>query len=200
MMEPSEVTAPPRSLPPRSWPGSWCAANQQRQLTRWRNLPMLGRGDRAMTQDHLKSFERLDGEADAQFIKKISAKPSKAPAASVIDCGNRTVVPGLSDSHVRMVLSEVALPRLDTMPLILLTARAAVLLRNRLERGFPSARDRRRRLRAEGGRRHMAVARRPADRRGQSGARPARPAGAGDVSRRQHEGRTLSPQPVALAR
>jgi predicted amidohydrolase YtcJ len=93
-----------------------------------------------MTQDHLKSFERLDCEADAQFIKKISAKPSKAPAASVIDCGNRTVVPGLSDSHGRMVPSEVALPCLDTMALTLLTARAAVLLRNRLERGFPSAR------------------------------------------------------------
>ena len=93
-----------------------------------------------MTQDHLKSFERLDCEADAQFIKKISAKLSMAPAASVIDCGNRTVVPGLSDSHVRMVLSEVALPRLDTMPSTLLTARAAVLMRNRLERGFISVR------------------------------------------------------------
>jgi imidazolonepropionase-like amidohydrolase len=93
-----------------------------------------------MRQDHLKSFERLNSKADAQFIKKISAKPSKAPAASVIDCGNRTVVPGLSDSHGRMVPSEVALPRLDTMALTLLTARAAVLLRNRLERGFPSAR------------------------------------------------------------
>jgi imidazolonepropionase-like amidohydrolase len=153
-----------------------------------------------MTQDHLKSFERLDCEADAQFIKKISAKPSKAPAASVIGCGNRSLMPGLIDSHGRMVLSEVALPRLETMPLILLTARAAVPLRNRLERGFPSARDRRRRLRTEGGRRHMAVARRPAERRGQSGARSGRAAGAGDVSRRQHEGRTLSQQPVALAR
>ncbi len=93
-----------------------------------------------MTQDHLKSFERLDCEADAQFSKKISAKPNKAPAASVIDRGNRSLMPGLIDSHGHVVLSEVSLPRLETMPLTLLTARAAVLLRNRLERGFISAR------------------------------------------------------------
>ena len=93
-----------------------------------------------MPQDHSKNFERLDCEADAQFSKKISAKPNKAPAASVIDCGNRSSMPGLIDSHVHVVLSEVSLPRLETMPLTLLTARAAVLLRNRLDRGFTSVR------------------------------------------------------------
>lgn len=94
-----------------------------------------------MMQDHLKSFERLASEADAQFIKKISAKPIKAPAASVIDCGNRSLMPGLIDSHGHVALSEVFLPCLETMPLILLTARAAVLLCNRLDRGFTSGRD-----------------------------------------------------------
>jgi imidazolonepropionase-like amidohydrolase len=93
-----------------------------------------------MRQDHLKSFERLDSKADAQFITKISAKPSKAPAASVIGCGNRSSMPGLIDSHVHGVLSAVCQPCLETMPLLLLTARAAALLCNRLERGFTSGR------------------------------------------------------------
>jgi len=50
-------------------------------------------------------------------------------------------MPGLIDSHVHVVLSEVSLPRLENMPLTLMTARAAVLMRNMLDRGFTSVRD-----------------------------------------------------------
>jgi imidazolonepropionase-like amidohydrolase len=105
-----------------------------------------------MTQYHFKNFEMLDPESDelqgghellveGEYIKEISALPIKAPGASVIDCGKRTLMPGLIDSHVHVVLSEVSLPRLENMPLTLMTARAAVLMRNMLDRGFTSVRD-----------------------------------------------------------
>ena len=50
-------------------------------------------------------------------------------------------MPGLIDSHVHVVLSEVSIPRLENVPLTLMTARAAVLMRGMLDRGFTSVRD-----------------------------------------------------------
>src|SRR6185295_16047866 len=105
-----------------------------------------------MTQYHFKNFEMLDPESDelqgghellveGEQIKEISALPIKAPAASAIDCGKRTLMPGLIDSHVHVVLSEVAVPRHENMPVTLMTARAAVLMRNMLDRGFTSVGD-----------------------------------------------------------
>ena len=103
-------------------------------------------------QYHFKNFELLDPEreelaggyeilVEGAHIREVSATPIKAPEASVIDCGKRTLMPGLIDSHVHVVLSEVSLPRLESMPLTLMTARAAVLMRNMLDRGFTSVRD-----------------------------------------------------------
>ena len=74
-----------------------------------------------MTQYHFKNFEMLDPEHDelrggyellveGDKIKEVSAKPIKAPDADVIDCGGRTLMPGLIDSHVHVVLSEVSSP------------------------------------------------------------------------------------------
>src|ERR1700733_683194 len=50
-------------------------------------------------------------------------------------------MPGLSDSHVHVVLSEVALRNLESVPLTLMSARAAELMRAMLDRGFTSVRD-----------------------------------------------------------
>ena len=105
-----------------------------------------------MTQYLFHNFEMLDPEHDelrggyqllveGDTIKEVSPRPIKAAAATIIDCGRRTLMPGLIDSHVHVVLSEVSLPRLEHLPLTLMTARAAVLMRNMLERGFTSVRD-----------------------------------------------------------
>ena len=105
-----------------------------------------------MTQYLFKNFEMLDPEHDelrggyellveGDRIKEVSAKPIKAPSAAVIDCGGRTLMPGLIDSHVHVVLSEVSIPRLENVPLTLMTARAAVLMRGMLDRGFTTVRD-----------------------------------------------------------
>jgi imidazolonepropionase-like amidohydrolase len=105
-----------------------------------------------MTIYHFKNFEMLDPDAgelhgghelvvEGDRIKDVSAGPIKLSQASVIDCGGRTLMPGLIDSHVHVVLSEVALRNLESVPLTLMTARAAELMRKMLDRGFTSVRD-----------------------------------------------------------
>jgi imidazolonepropionase-like amidohydrolase len=105
-----------------------------------------------MTVHHFKNFEMLDPDAgelrggfelvvEGDRIKEVSAGPIKLAEASVIDCGGRTLMPGLIDSHVHVVLSEVALRNLESVPLTLMTARAAELMRRMLDRGFTSVRD-----------------------------------------------------------
>ena len=50
-------------------------------------------------------------------------------------------MPGLIDSHVHVTLSEVFIRQLENIPLTLMTARAADLMRRMLDRGFTSVRD-----------------------------------------------------------
>ncbi|HLH90605.1 MAG TPA: amidohydrolase family protein [Xanthobacteraceae bacterium] len=74
-------------------------------------------------------------------VKQLSDAPIKAPDAAVIDCGKRTLMPGLIDSHVHAMHSEVNIRFLEAMPMTLLTARAATRLRAMLDRGFTTVRD-----------------------------------------------------------
>jgi len=101
---------------------------------------------------HFKNFEMLDPEAgelrgghelvvEGDKIREVSAKPIKLAEADVVDCGGRTLMPGLIDSHVHVTLSEVVIRNLESVPLTLMTARAAELMRGMLDRGFTSVRD-----------------------------------------------------------
>lgn len=74
-------------------------------------------------------------------VREVSDKPLDPGAAEVLDCGGRIVMPGLIDSHVHVMLSEVNLRNLEAVPLTLATARAAVLMRGMLNRGFTTVRD-----------------------------------------------------------
>jgi imidazolonepropionase-like amidohydrolase len=78
---------------------------------------------------------------EGETVREVSDKPIKSQAADVIDCGARTVMPGLIDSHVHVILSEVNFRYLEAVPLTLMTARAARLMLNMLNRGFTSVRD-----------------------------------------------------------
>src|SRR4030095_2976073 len=69
------------------------------------------------------------------------ARPIQLTDADVVDCGGRTLMPGLIDSHVHVVLSEVVIRNMEHVPLTLMTARAADLMRRMLDRGFTSVRD-----------------------------------------------------------
>jgi imidazolonepropionase-like amidohydrolase len=101
---------------------------------------------------HFKNFELLEPEfgelrggyeviVEGAKIRELSDRPIKAGKATVIDCGGRTLMPGLIDSHVHVVLSEVVIRNMEHVPLTLMTARAADLMRRMLDRGFTSVRD-----------------------------------------------------------
>ncbi len=59
----------------------------------------------------------------------------------MIDCGKRTLMPGLIDCHVHAIHSEVNVRFMEMLPLTLVTARAATRLRAMLDRGFTTVRD-----------------------------------------------------------
>jgi imidazolonepropionase-like amidohydrolase len=105
-----------------------------------------------LTQYLFKNFEMLDPERDeveagyellveGDRIKEVSDRPITAEAAEVVDCGGRTLMPGLIDCHVHVVLSEVSIGRLEAVPLTLMTARAMQLMAGMLDRGFTTVRD-----------------------------------------------------------
>ncbi len=105
-----------------------------------------------MTQILLKNFELLDPEQDdvrggyellveGDKIKEVSPRPIRADNATIIDCGKRTLMPGLIDAHVHVCLTEVYIRQLENIPLTLMTARAVDLMRASLNRGFTSVRD-----------------------------------------------------------
>lgn len=74
-------------------------------------------------------------------VKELSDKPIKAKDAIRIDCGKRTLMPGLIDSHVHAIHSEVNIRFMENLPLTLVTARAATRLTAMLNRGFTTVRD-----------------------------------------------------------
>jgi imidazolonepropionase-like amidohydrolase len=78
---------------------------------------------------------------EGDTIKEVSPKPIKAAKAQVVDCGKRTLMPGLIDCHVHVFLPEVNIRALEAVPLTLLTARAAPLMRAMLDRGFTTVSD-----------------------------------------------------------
>ncbi|MCI0548465.1 MAG: amidohydrolase family protein [Candidatus Rokubacteria bacterium] len=74
-------------------------------------------------------------------IREVSERPLPVGGATVVDGGGRTLMPGLIDCHVHVYLSEVNIRNLEHIPLTLMTARAAVLMRGMIDRGFTTVRD-----------------------------------------------------------
>jgi imidazolonepropionase-like amidohydrolase len=105
-----------------------------------------------MTQLLFTNFAMLDPEAGAikgghqllvegETIREVSAKPIKASGAEVVDCGGRTLMPGLIDCHVHVCASAVNLASLLTVPEALIAFRAAKIMKGMLDRGFTTVRD-----------------------------------------------------------
>ncbi len=78
---------------------------------------------------------------EGDTVREVSRRPIRAPRALALDCAGRTLMPGLIDCHVHACLSEVNLRHLESVPLTLMTARAAAALRAMLGRGFTTVRD-----------------------------------------------------------
>jgi len=100
----------------------------------FRNIQLLD-----PTQDRLLGGHEV--LVEGQLIREVSDRPIRAVGATVIDGGGRTLMPGLIDCHVHVYLSEVNIRNLEQIPLTLMTARAAGLMRGMLERGFTTVRD-----------------------------------------------------------
>src|SRR5467141_555850 len=105
-----------------------------------------------MTQTLFRNFRMLDPERDelvggceilveGETIREVSERPIRASDAAVVDCGGRTLMPGLIDCHAHVILSEVFIRQLENLPLTLMTARAVVTLKAMLERRFTTVRD-----------------------------------------------------------
>ncbi len=50
---------------------------------------------------------------EGDLIKEVSSRPIKAAKAKVVDCGKRTLMPGLIDCHVHVFLVEVNIRNLE---------------------------------------------------------------------------------------
>src|SRR5262245_10334685 len=101
---------------------------------------------------HFKNFKLLEpqyGELRGGYeliveddrVCELSEGAIKSADAEVVDCGGRTLMPGLIDCHVHVIHSEVNIRFMEAMPLTLLTARAATRLLAMLDRGFTTVRD-----------------------------------------------------------
>lgn len=78
---------------------------------------------------------------DGDKVVEVSDHPIKADGATRVDLKDKVLMPGLIDCHIHVVLSDVNIANLDDVPLTMLTARASVLMRNMLMRGFTTVRD-----------------------------------------------------------
>lgn len=85
--------------------------------------------------------EGVEVLVEGNVIKEVSDRPITASSAQRIAIGNRTLMPGLIDAHIHIVLTEVNLRLLADVPLTLLAAKGAVQMRAMLERGFTTLRD-----------------------------------------------------------
>jgi len=105
-----------------------------------------------MSQFLFRNFSLLDPRWDeprggyevlveGDTIREVSSKPIKQRGAQVIDGGKRTLMPGLIDCHVHVFLTEVNIRHLENVPLTLLTAKSAELMRGMIDRGFTTVRD-----------------------------------------------------------
>jgi imidazolonepropionase-like amidohydrolase len=75
------------------------------------------------------------------LVKEVSDRPIKSTTAHRIDLRGRTLMPGLIDAHIHIVLTEVNLQLLSDVPLTLLAAKGATAMRAMLMRGFTTLRD-----------------------------------------------------------
>ncbi|HET7881688.1 MAG TPA: amidohydrolase family protein [Acetobacteraceae bacterium] len=74
-------------------------------------------------------------------VKEVSDRPITSSSATRVDLRGRTLMPGLIDCHIHVVLTEVNLRLLADVPLTLLAAKGSVAMRAMLHRGFTTLRD-----------------------------------------------------------
>ncbi len=74
-------------------------------------------------------------------IVEVSAGEISSPDAQAIDCGGRTLMPGLIDAHVHAGITTMNFAALMRKPATLIAIEAAKVLESMLRRGFTTVRD-----------------------------------------------------------
>jgi imidazolonepropionase-like amidohydrolase len=74
-------------------------------------------------------------------IVEVSERGIRTNGARRIDCGGRTLMPGLIDAHVHCAITTLNLAAMTSKPITLVAHEAAQILRGMLRRGFTSVRD-----------------------------------------------------------
>ena len=77
---------------------------------------------------------------DGQRIVSVSDKPVDADV-ELIDCGGRTLMPGLIDAHIHAYFHDMNVNRMQRLPVTMYAHHAANMLGDMLDRGFTSVRD-----------------------------------------------------------
>jgi len=74
-------------------------------------------------------------------VVEVADRPIGAAKAQRVDLRGKTLMPGLIDAHIHVVLSEVFLQNMADTPLTLMAAKGAAAMRSFLMRGFTTVRD-----------------------------------------------------------
>jgi imidazolonepropionase-like amidohydrolase len=90
-------------------------------------------------QDALR--EGVEVLVEDGVVMEVSDQPITSASATRVPLGGLTLMPGLIDAHIHIVLTEVNLALLADMPLTLLAAKGSVAMRAMLRRGFTTLRD-----------------------------------------------------------
>ena len=98
-------------------------------------------GGRLLDPRRDELMEGIDVLVESGVVKEISDRPIKAATAQRIDLGGRTLMPGLIDAHIHVVLTEVNLRLMSDVPLTLLAAKGSAQMQAMLMRGFTTLRD-----------------------------------------------------------
>ena len=104
-------------------------------------MPFLFKNLRLLDPHWDEAREGYEVLVEGDTIKEVSDRPIGAASATAIDCGGRTLMPGLIDCHVHTHHSEVYINRMEGVPLTLMMARSAGRLKRMLDRGFTTVRD-----------------------------------------------------------
>ena len=104
------------------------------RLTLFRNASVLDaeRGELVRDRSVLVRGERIEAVGGTEV---------RADAARVVDLGGATLMPGLIDAHVHVTFVTADLSALAEWSPAYVTARAAVVMRDMLRRGFTTVRD-----------------------------------------------------------
>lgn len=74
-------------------------------------------------------------------IREVSDRPITALSAAAVDLRGKTLMPGLIDAHVHVLLTTMDLASMNRKPAMLVAHEAAPIMKRMLHRGFTTVRD-----------------------------------------------------------